>query len=209
MKLRNKIAAITAAAMLAFTGVGFATWTFTKTVEDSVTSTSKVTCGIEANNLKVYNGDTEIDTEIENIYVVFDAPTTADGNRKAGEGIFYCSDITSPSTTKITTLKLVGQIDHIENDLHYGDVVEQVEFKVAETNNIPAEQVSFSAGSIADSIQDVVVNDNEYEAIYTLPTLDYVAAPTTLAELTAFDAAVGGKTISLVFTFGIKAQLGE
>ena len=201
MKLRNKITAITAAAMLAFTGVGFAAWTFTKTVEDSVTSTSKVTCGIEANNLKVYNGD----TEIENIYVVFDAPTTATGDRKAGEGIFYCSDITSPSATKITTLKLVGQIDHIENDLHYGDVVEQVEFKVAETNNIPVEQVSFSAGSIADSIQDIVVNDNEYEAIYTLPTLDYVAAPTTLAELAAFDNAVGGTTISLVFTFGIKA----
>ena len=201
MKLRNKIAAITAAAMLAFTGVGFAAWTFTKTVEDNVTSTSKVTCGIETNNLKVYNGD----TEIENIYVVFDAPTAATGDRKAGEGIFYCSDITSPSTTKITTLKLVGQIDHIENDLHYGDVVEKVEFKVTETNNIPVEQVSFSAGSIADSIQDVVVNDNEYEAIYTLPTLDYVAAPTTLAELTAFDTAVSGKTISLVFTFGIKA----
>ena len=201
MKLRNKIAAITAAAMLAFTGVGFAAWTFTKTVEDNTTATSKVTCGIEATNLKVYNGD----TEIENIYVVFDAPTTATGDRKAGEGIFYCSDITSPSTTKITTLKLVGQIDRIENDLHYGDVVEQVEFKVAETNNIPVEQVSFSAGSIADSIQDVVVDDNEYEAIYTLPTLDYVAAPTTLAELTAFDNAVSGKTISLVFTFGIKA----
>ena len=201
MKLRNKIAAITAAAMLAFTGVGFAAWTFTKTVEDSVISTSKVTCGIEANNLKVYNGD----TEIKNIYVVFDAPTTATGDRKAGEGIFYCSDITSPSTTKITTLKLVGQIDHIENNLHYGDVVEQVEFKVAETNNIPVEQVSFSAGSIADSIQDIVVNDNEYEAIYTLPTLDYVAAPTTLAELTTFDTAVSGTTISLVFTFGIKA----
>ena len=201
MKLRNKIAAITAAAMLAFTRVGFATWTFTKTVEDSVTATSKVTCGIEANNLKVYNGN----TEIENIYVVFDAPTTATGDRKAGEGIFYCTDLENPSTTKITTLKLVGQIDHAKNDLHYNDVVEKVEFKVTETNSIPAAQVSFNAGSIADSVQDVVVNDNEYEAIYTLPTLDYVAAPTTLAELTTFDTAVSGKTISLVFTFGIKA----
>ena len=201
MKLRNKIAAITAASMLAFTGVGFAAWTFTKTIEANTTATSKVTCGIEANNLKVYNGS----AKIEIIYVVFDAPTTATGDRKAGEGIFYCTDLASPSTTKITTLKLVGQIDHIENDLHYGDVVEQVEFKVAETNNIPVEQVSFSAGSIAKSVQDIVVNDNEYEAIYTLPKLDYVAAPTTLAELTAFGAAVSGKTISLVFTFGIKA----
>ena len=206
MKLRNKIAAITAAAMLAFTGVGFAAWTFTKTIEANTTATSKVTCGIEANNLSVYNGSVENSSiKIENIYVVFDAPKTADGDRKAGEGIFYCTDITSPSTTKITTLKLVGQIDHIKNDLHYGDVVEQVESKVAETNNIPVEQVSFSAGSIANSVQDIVVNDNEYEAIYTLPTLDYVAAPTTLAELTAFDTAVSGTTISLVFTFGIKA----
>ena len=147
MKLRNKIAAITAAAMLAFTGVGFAAWTFTKTVEDSITATSKVTCGIEANNLKVYNGDTEIyngDTEIENIYVVFDAPTTATGDRKAGEGIFYCTDLASPSTTKITTLKLVGQIDHAKNDLHYNDTVEKVEFKVTETNSIPAAQVSLT-----------------------------------------------------------------
>ena len=203
MKLRNKIAAITAAAMLAFTGVGFAAWTFTKTVEDSITATSKVTCGIEANNLKVYNGS----AKIENIYVVFDAPTTATEDRKAGEGIFYCTDLASPSATKIKTktLKLVGQIDHIENDLHYNDVVEKVEFRVTETNSIPAAQVSFNAGSIADSVQDVVVDDNEYEAIYTLPTLDYVDAPTTLAELTAFDAAVSGKTISLAFTFGIKA----
>ena len=201
MKLRNKLAATTAAAMLAFTGVGFAAWTFTKTVEDSVTATSKVTCGIEANNLKVYNGD----TEIENIYIVFDAPTTATGDRKAGEGIFYCTDLARPSTTKITTLKLVGQIDHIENDLHYNDVVEKVEFRVTETNNIPAAQVIFNAGSIADSLQDVVVNDNEYEAIYTLPTLDYVDAPASLAELTAFDTAVSGKTILLAFTFSIKA----
>ena len=207
MKLRNKIAAITAAAMLAFTGVGFAAWTFTKTVEDSVTATSKVTCGIEANNLKVYNGSADGSAEIENIYVVFDAPTTATGDRKAGEGIFYCTDLTSPSATKIKTktLKLVGQIDHAKNDLHYNDTAEKVEFKVTETNSIPAAQVSFSAGSIADSVQNVVVDDNEYEAIYTLPKLDYVAAPTTLDELTAFGAAIGGKTISLVFTFGIKA----
>ena len=203
MKLRNKIAAITAAAMLAFTGVGFAAWTFTKTIEANTTATSKVTCGIEANNLKVYNGS----AEIENIYIVFDAPTTATGDRKAGEGIFYCTDLANPSATKIKTktLKLVGQIDHAKNDLHYNDTVEKVEFKVAETNSIPAAQVSFSAGSIADSVQDVVVDDNEYEAIYTLPKLDYVTAPTTLAELTAFGAAVSGKTISLVFTFGIKA----
>ena len=201
MKLRNKISAITAAATLAFAGVGFAAWTFTKTVQDSAVVESKVTCGIEANNLKVYNGS----QEIEKVYVVFDAPTTATATRKAGEGIFYCTDLDNVSSSKVTTLKLVGQIDHIENDLHYNDENEKVEFKVVEDNHLPVAQISFSAGSIADAEQVIVANDNEYEAVYTLPTLDYVAAPTTLAELTAFDTAVSGKTIDLAFTFGIKA----
>lgn len=201
MKLRNKLAAITAATMLAFTGVGFAAWTFTNTVSDSADVTSNVTCGIQANNLKVYNGV----SEIEHVYVVFDAPTTAAENRKAGEGIFYCSDIADPKNTKITTLKLVGQIDHIENDLHYKDDAEAVAFKVTETNGIPAAQVNFTAGSIANAEQAIVADDNEYEAVYTLPSLSYVAAPTSLAELTTFDSAVSGTTISLAFTFGVKA----
>ena len=201
MKLRNKIAAITAAAMLAFTGVGFAAWSFTKTVSDSATVTSNVTCGIEANNLKVYNGV----NEIENVYVVFDAPTTASANRRAGEGIFYCSDIADPEHTKITTLKLVGQIDHVQNDLHYKDAAEKVEFKVTETNGLPAAYVGFVAGSIASAEQAVVSGTNSYEAVYTLPSLSYVSAPESLAELTTFHANVSGTTISLAFTFGIKA----
>lgn len=201
MKLRNKLTAITAATMLAFAGVGFAAWTFTTTVADSATATANVTCSIQANNVKVYNGA----SEIENIYVVFDAPTTAEGNRKAGEGIFYCSDIAHPSTTKLTTLKLVGQIDHITNDLHYNDDAEEVEFKVTETNTIPSAHVTMTAGSIANSIQTVVTGDDEYETTYTLPALAYVAAPTSLTELTIFDTAVSGSTIALNFTFGIKA----
>ena len=48
MKLRNKIAAITAAAMLAFTGVGFAAWVFTKDVSSEAPVTSVVTAAIEA-----------------------------------------------------------------------------------------------------------------------------------------------------------------
>lgn len=201
MQLRNKLAIVTAAASLAFVGTGFAAWVFTKTVNDSADVTAKVTCGIEANNVKVYNGA----AEIEDVYVVFDAPTTAGVTRKAGEGIFYCSDIANPSTTKITSLKLVGQIDHVENDLHYMDSNEQVEFTVVETNNIPAAQVGFAAGSIANSVQDIVVGDNEYEAVYTLPALSYVSAPESFAELGTFKTAVSGSTIHLAFTFGVKA----
>ena len=56
MKLRNKLAAITAAAMLAFTGVGFAAWTFTKTVSDTAPVAGKVTAAIEASGLAVQDG---------------------------------------------------------------------------------------------------------------------------------------------------------
>jgi hypothetical protein len=199
MKLSNKIALISSVGCLALIGTGFAAWTFTNTVDDSADVTAKVTCAIQAKNLKVYNG-TE---EIEHVYVIFDAPTTAEGNRKAGEGIFYSS--TADGANKITTLKLVGQIDHVENDLHYKDSNEKVEFKVTETNNIPTEQVSFAAGSIETAEQAIVAGDNEYETNYTLPTLNYVSAPTSLEELNTFKTAVSGKTISLAFTFGIKA----
>ena len=201
MQLRNKLAIITAAASLAFVGAGFAAWTFTKTVSDDADATAKVACGIEANNVKVYNGA----AEIEHVYIVFDAPTTASANRKAGEGIFYCTDLANPSTTKITTLKLVGQIDHVANDLHYGDANEKVEFTVAETNGIPAAQVTFAAGSIANDVQTIVAGDDEYEAVYTLPALSYVSAPESLAELATFKTAVSGTTIDLAFTFGVQA----
>lgn len=199
MKLKNKLAFITALAMLAFVGVGFAAWVFTNTVTDTATVTSKVTCAIQADNVKVYNGE----DEIENLYIIFDAPTTASGNRKAGEGIFYST--TADGANKITTLRLVGTIVHNENDLHYNDSSEKVEFKVTETNNIPTAQVGFTAGSISDSVQDVVSGDLEYEAVYELPTYTYVSAPTSLSELEAFKIAVSGTTLSLSFTFGIKA----
>ena len=199
MKLRNKLAIITSAATLAFVGAGFAAWTFTTTVDDSANATAKVTCGIEATGLKVYNGANEID----NLYVIFDAPTVAAGNRKAGAGIFYSA--AANGSEPITTLRLVGEISHIANDLHYGDTAEQVEFTVDEDNQMPAAQVNFTAGSIASATQPVVAGTNEYEATYTLPALDYVAAPTSMAELGAFKDAVNGATIALDFTFGIAA----
>ena len=63
MKLRNKIAAITAAAMLAFTGVGFAAWTFTTEVSNNETATGYVTSAINADSVTVVADD---------FYLVFD-----------------------------------------------------------------------------------------------------------------------------------------
>ena len=56
MKLRNKIAAITAAAMLAFTGVGFAAWTFNNSTAQTQNVSTYVTSAIEAKNVEL-SGD--------------------------------------------------------------------------------------------------------------------------------------------------------
>ena len=201
MKLRNKIATITAAAMLAFTGVGFAAWTFTNTVQDSATATGNVTCAIESKEVKVYNGD----AEIENIYLVFDAPETAAGDRKAGDGIFYCSDITDAENTKITKLTLKGEITHEQESLHYKDNAEKVLFQVVETNNLPSAHVTFTAGSLVSAEQNIVAGTTLYETDYNLPTYAYVSAPTDVAGVNALYSALNGRTLVLSFSFGIEA----
>lgn len=59
MKLRNKLAAITAAAMLAFTGVGFAAWTFNNSVAQKQEVGTYVTSAINAKNVAL-SGDTTV-----------------------------------------------------------------------------------------------------------------------------------------------------
>ena len=202
MKLSNKIALISSVGCLALIGTGFAAWTFTNTVNDSADATAKVTCAIEAEDVKVYNGA----AEIESFYIFFDAPTTAAGTRKAGEGIFYASD--EAGAKKITSLTLKGTITHEQEDVHYGDGSNKVEFKVTETDQLAATNyVTFAAGSLANDVQNVVSGTDTYEATYTLPTYTYVDAqlPTDVAGVTAMKTAMAGKKLSLAFTFGIQA----
>ena len=59
MKLRNKLAAITAAAMLAFTGVGFAAWTFNNNTAQEAQESAYVTSAINAKNVAL-SGNTEV-----------------------------------------------------------------------------------------------------------------------------------------------------
>lgn len=59
MKLRNKLAAITAAAMLAFAGAGFAAWTFNNNVEQEQEASVYVTSAINAKDV-VLSGNTTV-----------------------------------------------------------------------------------------------------------------------------------------------------
>ena len=70
MKLRNKLAAITAAAMLAFTGVGFAAWTFNNSHEQETELGNYVTSAIEANDV-VLSGNTDTKSNKKEINRIF------------------------------------------------------------------------------------------------------------------------------------------
>ena len=59
MTLKNKIAAITAASMVAFVGIGFAAWTFNNSVAQEAQESAYATSAIEAKNVSL-SGNTEV-----------------------------------------------------------------------------------------------------------------------------------------------------
>ena len=59
MTLKNKIAAITAASMVAFVGIGFAAWTFNNSAAQTAQESAYATSAIEANNVSL-SGNTTV-----------------------------------------------------------------------------------------------------------------------------------------------------
>lgn len=201
MKLRNKLAAITAVAMLAFAGVGFAAWTFTNTTDPAaVSNTGAVTCAIEADDITV---------DHNTIYLIFDAPTTASATRAAGHGIYWStSNSTDESVTwaaRITQLNLTGSFNHEANDIEGHDV--SYLFDVNEVlTGISSTYVSATAGSFASGATGHTSGIADVTAVYTLPTFSYTALVegySSIAEMSAMVAALSGASITLSFTFGI------
>lgn len=172
MKLRNKIAAITAAAMLAFTGVGFAAWAFTN-VESAVNNpTNVVTCAVETENVAFYNGA----SPLTNLYLVFDAPTSGITNKvAAGDGIFFSTS--NDGLNPITALTVKAELNHVDNDTHYKDAQYKGIFEDSKALTDPNSYLStVTAGSFSDN--NIVLSGltSEVEVTYTLPTFDYTTA---------------------------------
>lgn len=118
MKLRNKLAAITAAAMLAFTGVGFAAWVFTNQVKTQETAgTPEITCAVELNdNFRLYEaGET---TELQNtLYLICDAPNS-NTHTLGGNGVYWSktNDATA-FANKIENVYIKGTLNYDANDI--------------------------------------------------------------------------------------------
>lgn len=204
MKLKNKIAAITAASMLAFTGIGFAAWTFTQQRSAEVAVTDKVAVGIELNdNFKLYNADDN--ASISNLYIICDAPA-AEAGILAGKGVYWASDV--DGATKVDDVYLKGTLKKADEDSVLDKASVTVGFGA--THSMSSTYITIGAfAAIAD--EDVAVADNAVVQSdnFNLPTLTYVAVkiPHSVEELTAMNTALATELsdAKVSFTAQIKA----
>jgi len=201
MKLRNKLAAITAAAMLAFTGVGFATWAFTKTVDAEVENISgQVTAAIEASNLSIEDG---AGNAVSGLYIICDAPSGQTG-LLAGEGIYWST--TNDATAKnhkVTSLTLIGSVTEDDNDI-LDFTTYDGNFKMTSVSAISGTWVNVAAASL-DEIVTSGSKNADVQYVWTLPALSYARIPTSVTEVNALETEVNAIDLTYSFTFNVDA----
>lgn len=200
MKLRNKLTAITAASMLAFAGVGFAAWTFTKTVADSATTTGQVTAAIEAHELKVQDS---AGNDVSGLYLICDAPSGETG-LVAGNGIYWSTEDSNDYSKKIDSLTLVGSVTEDDNDI--ADVASYVgHFASTATSAVSGTYVSIAASSALDTTVASADKDDDVEYVWALPAVSYVTVPTSVAQVDALQAEVAALDLTFAFTFNVQS----
>ena len=175
MKLRKTILFIALIAMLAFIGIGFASWTFTNEVEQvtDTEATPKIVCAIELNDdFELYNATTN--TVLSTIYLICDAPATG-LNTLAGHGVYWSSanDATAWAN-KIDNVYIKGTLNYNAYDIAEVASV-TVTFAVgtnfALTNGT---YVEFAAATLPADKVVAVANNAEVKSVnFALPVPSY------------------------------------
>lgn len=202
MKLRNKIAAITAAAMLAFTGVGFAAWTFTKSVEADLTGiTGKVTAAIKANELKVQDGN---GNDVTGLYLICDAPS-GQTDLVAGNGLYWSTEASNDVSKKIESLTLIGSVTEDDNDI--ADIAKYVgHFEMTSVAATTGTWVNIAAASL-DTTVTSTSKDTDVEYVWNLPALSYASVPTSVAEVNSLETEVNALNLTFSFSFNVESVI--
>jgi len=186
MKLRNKIAAITTAAMLAFTGVGFAAWTFNNSESASVVPTGYVTSAMDLTNL-------EVTAPTEDLYIVFDQDHpywSIDTIRAGHKPAEYTGGL-----TLVASLEGEDQSD----GAHWTGSFTQCAF---DGTNL-ASYLTFGALATPADV-NILPTDTSKTFNIVLPTLSYKDnKPATKAAYDTMLSAVDGTTVTFSFTFEI------
>lgn len=198
MKLRNKIAAITAASMLAFAGVGFAAWTFTKTVNDSASIQGKVTAAIEAFGLAVQDG---AGNDVTGLYIICDAPAGQTG-LVAGQGIYWSTQADGSDT--ITSLTLVGSVTEDDNDI--ADINTYTgHFASTAFSAVNGAYVGIAAAAALDTTVVSASASADVQYVWTLPALSYNTIPSSVAQVNLLQAEVAALSLTFSFTFNVQS----
>lgn len=201
MKLRNKIAAITGAATLAFAGIGFAAWTFTKSVNsDDVAVSGKVTAAIEASGLAVEDGN---GNAVTSLYLICDAPSGQSGLLD-GNGIYWSTENSNDHSKAITTLTLIGSVNEDDNDI--ADIsTYKGHFASTATSAVSGTWVNIAATTALNQEVTSTSKNANVEYVWTLPAPSYAAIPTSVAEVNALETEVHAISLTFSFTFNVSA----
>lgn len=213
-KLRIKLFVITLLAMLAFVGVGFASWTFQNQVTTAdITVTDKVAVAVEMDEtfgLKAYAEDTYA-TEVTSLYLICDAPTVA-STYMAGSGVYWAYD--AAGAHPITNLYLKGQLNYDAEDGVKPLTSVTVTFTI--TNNLATnDYITFdNTATIGGTVVISPVADESVVA-YTLvlPAVAYTTTATDISNVagvtamnTYLNTALSGKKIIVSAQITAKAE---
>ena len=184
MKLRQKLAAIMAAAMLAFTGVGFAAWTFNNSVAQTAEVSTYATSAIEAKNVELSGNTT--------VYLVLDQEkpywsTAVDTGSKPVE-------LANGKITVSPDYDVVDQNDGASWTYTLTSAI-AVDAAISTYVNVTGFDTVSKTGTIT------AAGDEGIAAVdYDLPALAYTASkPSSLAEYNAMLTALSGAKITFTF----------
>lgn len=200
MKLRNKLAIISGAATLAFAGVGFAAWGFTKTVDADVDVEPRVTAAIEAKDLKVKDA---AGNEITGLYLICDAPAGEEGLLD-GNGIYWSTEDSNDVSKKITSLTLVGSVEEDDNDIADIETYDG-HFASTATAAVNGTWVNIAATTALDQTVTSTAANADVEYVWNLPAVEYAQIPTSVSEVNSLQAEVAALSLTFAFTFNVSA----
>ncbi len=173
MNLKNKLAVITATAMLAFVGTGFAAWTFTNSVQQSTSAEGKVVCAIELNSdLKMYNAAD--DAVISELYLILDAPA-ANEKHLGGNGVYWSTAKDNNVANKVENVYLKGTVHYDAKDIE--DLASVTVSFTKGDELTDTTYVDFGALATVANVEVDAADNEEYQtAVFALPSVAYTAA---------------------------------
>ena len=193
MNLKGKIVIITLVAIVALVGVGFATFTFTNSVNDSAAISGNVAAAIEAQSVEVKNADGTAD--VTNLYIICSS--------QAANGIYWST--TADGSDPITQLKLIGSVNEDDNDIV--DFTKYTGTFTSSITGMPASTTWINIASFTVLNTDVESTSKNANVTYnyTLPALSYKDVPENVAEVDELETEVNAISITITFTFSVKS----